>query len=64
MVPALAVQVISLVTPPVTVVENVVEVPTVLVGVAGLIGFTMTVCGVIVTELSTKSPATFVALSQ
>ena len=64
MVPALADQVIALVTPPVMVVEKVVEVLTVRVGVAGLMAFTTTVCGVTVTELSTESPAALVARNQ
>jgi hypothetical protein len=62
--PPVAVQVIPLVAPPVTVVVKVVAVLTMRVGDAGLIAFTTTVCGVTVTELSTKSPAAFVALSQ
>jgi len=62
--PALADQAIPLVAPPVAVVLNVVAVLTVRVGALGLTGFTTTVCGVTVTELSTKSPAAFVALNQ
>jgi hypothetical protein len=62
--PPLAVQLIPLVTPPMAVVVNVVALFTVRVGDAGLIAFTTTVCGVTVTELSTKSPAALVARSQ
>ena len=58
-VPAVAVQVSPLVTPPVAVVANVVEVLTVLVMVEGEIGFTTTVCGVTVTDASAVSPARF-----
>ena len=53
MVPALADQVMPLVTPPVAVVLKVVPVLIVRVGAAGLIAFTTTVCGVTETELST-----------
>ena len=63
-VPALADHVMPLVTPPVAVVVKVVAVLTVFVGEVGLMAFTATVCGVTVTELSTKSPAAFVARSQ
>ena len=52
MVPALAVQLMPFVAPPEAVVPNVVELFTVSVGLAGLIGLTTTVCGVTVTELS------------
>jgi len=62
--PALADHVMPLVTPPVAVVVKVVAVLTVLVGAAGLMALTATVCGVTVTELSTKSPAALVARSQ
>lgn len=64
MEPALAVHVIPLVTPPVEVVENVVEVFTVRVGVDGLIALTAIARGVTMTELSIKSPAALVARSQ
>ena len=52
-VPALADQLMLFVTPPVAVVVNVVVLFTVFVGAAGVMGFTTTVCGVTVTELST-----------
>ena len=53
MVPALADQLMLLVTPPVAVVENVVDLVTVRVGAAGVIAPTTTVFGVTMTELST-----------
>ena len=64
MVPALADQLMLLVTPPVAVVEKVVELLTVRVGVVGVIAPTTTVFGVTMTELSTLSPAALVARSQ
>ena len=51
-VPALADQVMPLITPPVAVVLKVVELFTVRVGAAGVIALTITVCGVTMTELS------------
>jgi hypothetical protein len=52
MAPALADQLMLLVTPPVAVVEKVVELLTVRVATVGVIAFTTTVCGVTETELS------------
>ena len=63
-VPPLADQLMRLVAPPVAVVLNAVVLFTVRVGAAGLTAFTTTVCGVTLTELSTKSPAELVARSQ
>ena len=63
-VPALADQSMSLVAPPVAVVLKVVPLLTATVGAAGVIAFTTTVCGVTVTELSTKSPAALVERNQ
>ena len=64
MAPPVADHVIPLVAPPVVKVVNVVVLFTVRVGAAGLTAFTTTVCGVTVTELSTKSPAALVARNQ
>lgn len=64
MEPALAVQVIALLTPPADVELKSVVVLTVRVGSAGAIALTTTTCGVTVTELSTTSAAAFVARNQ
>ena len=64
MVPALAVQVIPLVTPPLAVEVKVVEVLTERVGAAGAMGVRATVCGVTVAETLAESPAASVARSQ
>ena len=64
MVPAVALQVMLLVRPPVAVALKVVEVLTVRVGAGGLMTLTATVCGVTVVEASTESPAAFVARIQ
>lgn len=58
--PAVADQEMPFVTPFAAVVLKVVEVLTVLLGAAGEIVLTTTVCGVRVTDASTASPATFV----